>query len=198
MTGVWESIDQKFREASNFERYINLDTIREIAFHQPERTLELVEFTMRNPATKPEDSELSKVYRYTHDDVMRQLPSILRRISYTMDFIPRCCLLLWELGRDDHRDLGPHPDHAMRVLADLASYQIDKPFVATHEVLDTLEKLLEDPGSSEHVHSPLDVIDPMLAKTGVSTHTEGHSWVSRSIVLKEESIKSIRHRALSR
>ena len=50
----------------------------------------------------------------------------------------------------------------MRVLADLGTYDIGKPLVVNRGVLDTMEKLLEAPGSHDHVHSPLDVIDPML------------------------------------
>ena len=197
LSGIWQSIEQEFRDASNMGRCIILGILEEVAMYQPEKTLELVEYAIQNPATKSEDSDLARVYEYTHGDVLVRLPPLLRRVSYTLDFLPRCCHLLWELGRDDDRDLNPHPDHAMRVLADMASYQIGKPFVVNHLVLDALEKLLESPGSHDHVHSPLDVIDPMLAKTGVSTHSEGHNLVSRSFVLKEEDIKSIRQRSLS-
>ena len=62
--------------------------------YQPEKTLELVEYAIRNPATASEDPEWSKVYKFTHSDVLRKLPTLLRRISYTVDFIPRCFSLL--------------------------------------------------------------------------------------------------------
>ena len=197
LSGIWQSIEQEFQDASNMGRCTILGILEEVAVYQPEKTLELVEYAIRTSATKSEDPELSKVYEYTHSDVLARLPALLRRVSYTLDFLPHGCHLLWELGRDDGRDLNPHPDHALRVLADLARYQIGKPFVVNHLVLDTLEKLLESPCSHEHVHSPLDIIDPMLAKTGVSTHTEGHNVVSRSFVLKKENIESIRQRSLS-
>ena len=80
--------------------------------------------------------------------MLRELPTLLRRISYTLDFIPRCFSLLWELGRDDARELNPNREHAMRVLADLASYDMGKPFVVSHLMLDALEKLIEDPAQS--------------------------------------------------
>ena len=197
LSGIWQSIEQGFQEASNQARSTILGILQEVAVYQPEKTLELVEYAIRNPATRSEDPELSKVFQYTHRDVLRQLPTLLRRISYTLDLLPRCCNLLWQLGRDDNRDLNPNPDHAMRVLADLASYDIGKPFVVNHLMLDTLEKLLAAPGSHEHVHSPLDIIDPMLAKTGHSTCSEGHNLVFRPFVLKEESIESIRQRSIA-
>ncbi len=197
LNGVWQSIEQEFQDASNAVRCRILGILEEIAVHQPEKTLELVEYAIRNPATASEDPEWSKVYKFTHSHVLRELPTLLRRISYTLDFIPRCFSLLWELGRGDARDLNSNPDHAMRVLADLASYDIGKPFVVSHLMLDALEKLVEDPRSHEHVHSPLDIIDPMWEKTGHSTRSEGHSLVFRPFTLSDNNVRSIRQRSLS-
>ena len=67
-----------------------------------------------------------KSYEDTHSDVLRQLPALLRQISYTLDYLPRCCNLLWELGRDDDRMPHSKPDHAIRVLTDLGGYEIGK------------------------------------------------------------------------
>ena len=195
LIGIWQNIEQEFQDASNSVRCRILGILEEIAVYQPEKTLELVEYAIRNPATASEDPEWSKVYKFTHSDVLRELPTVLRRISYTLDFIPRCFSLLWELGRDDARDLNP--DHAMRVLADLASYDIGKPFVVSHLMLDALEKLLKDPRSHEHLQSPLDIIDPMWEKTGHSTRSEGHNLVYRPFTLRDENVKSIRQRSLS-
>ena len=197
LSRIWQGIDQEFREASNSGRCIILGILEKVGVYQPERTLQLVEYAVRNPATKPEDPEWSKVYEYTHSDVLWQLPTLLRRVSYTLDFIPRSCELLWELGRDDTRDLNPNPDHAMRVLADLSSYDIGKPLVVNQGILDFVEQLLEFTGSHNHLHSPLDIIDPMLAKTGHSTHSEGHNLGIRPFVVREDSVKSIRERGIS-
>ena len=197
LNGIWQKIEQEFKEASNSGRCMILRILEEVAVYQSERTLALVEYAIRNPATRPEDPELSKVYEYSHNDVLGQLPTLLRRISYTLDFLPRCCNLLWQLGRDDDRNLSSHPEHPLRVLAALTGYEIDKPFVVNHRVLDAIEKLLETPDVHEHAHSSLEVIDPMLAKTGLSAHSEGYRFVYRSFVLKKEKIGSIRQRAIS-
>ena len=197
LSGVWQSIEQEFQGASNQGRSTILGILEQVAVYQPKKTLALVEYAIRNPATKPEDPELSIIYEFTNNDVLHQVPRLLRRISYTLDFLPRCCNLLWELGRDDDRALNSHPDHAMRVLTDLASYDIGKPSVVHHGILDVVEKLLEDPGSREHVHSPLDIITPMLAKAGHSTRSEGHKLVFRPFVLKREDVKAIRQRSIA-
>ena len=194
---VWQSIREEFQDASNSARRSILGILEEIAVYQPEKTLELVEYAIRNPTTTSDDTEWSKVYNSTHSHVLRELPTLLRRISYTLDFVPHCFSLLWGLGRDDARELNSTPDHAMRVLADLASYDLGKPLVVSQLMLDALEKLFEDPGSHEHLHSPLDIIDPMLAKTGHSTRSEGHSLFFRPFSLKDEDVKSIRQRSLA-
>ena len=194
---VWQSIRREFQDESNYGRTTILGILEPVAVYQPEKTLELVEFALRNPATKSEDPEFSKVYEFTHNDVLRLLPTLLRRISYTLDFLPRCFSLLWELGRDDDRDLNTNPDHPMRVLADLASYDIGKPLVVNHLTLDSLERLLEAPDSHEHIHSPLDIMDPMLAMTGHSTRSEGHTLIFRRFAIEWEDVKSIRGRAVA-
>ena len=196
LSSIWQSIGQGFQDASNLGRSMLLEILEKVAVYQPERTLELVEYAIRNPTTKQESLEWAQFYEYTHSDVLHKLPTLLRQISYTLKFLPRCCNLLWELGRDNDRILNRSPDHPMRVLADLGGYAIDKPFIVTSGVLDSIEKLLDTPGSHDHVHSPLDIIDPMLAKTGRSVHFEGHNFVSRSFTLKYERIKSIRQRSI--
>ena len=197
LSSIWQSIWQGFQDASNLGRSMLLEILEKVAVYQPERTLELVEYAIRNPATKQESLEGAQIYEYTHSDVLRQLPTLLRQISYNLDFLPRCCNLLWELGRDNDRNLNSNIDHAIRVLAGLGRYAVDKPFIVTRGVLDTIKKLLEDPGSHDHIHSPLDIIDPMLAKSGFSARAEGYNIVYRPFTLKDENIKSIRQRSIS-
>ncbi len=195
--GIWQGIEQEFQDASNLGRCRILEILEKVAVYQPEKTFELVDYAIRSPATKLEDPYWAKVYEHTHSDVLRQLPTLLRQISYALDFLPRCCNLLWELGSDDDRGLNPNPDHAMRVLADLAGYEIGKPFSVNHRVLDSIEEILGRPGSHGHFHSPIDIIDPLLAKTGLSAHSEGHNFVYRAFVLKEENIRLIRQRSIT-
>ena len=197
LSRIWQSIEQEFQDASNQGRCMILGILEKVAVTQPERTLELVEYAIRNPTTKPESLEWAQFYEYTHSDVLHKLPTLLRQISYTLKFLPRCCNLLWEMGRDNDRKLNSNTDHAIRVLAELGRYAVDKPFIVTRGVLDTIEKLLEDPGSHDHIHSPLDIIDPMLAKSGFSARAEGYNIVYRPFTLKDENIKSIRQRSIS-
>lgn len=197
LTGIWQRITQRFQDAPNLGRSMTLEMLGKVAVFQPERTLELVEYTIRNPATESGSPEGIQLFGGTHSDLLRQLPPLLRQISYTLAYLPRCCNLLWELGRDDNRNLHSNPDHGVRVLADLGGYEEGKPYFISRSVLDSVERLLKDSSSHDHFHSPLDIIDPMLTKTGYSIHSEGYQIARRPFVLKFESIKSIRQRAIS-
>ena len=194
---VWGKIGYEFRDAPNSGRCFILKILKDVAAYQPAKTLELLEFAMRNPSTAPENQDLYQIYEYTHDNVLKELPALLRQICFNIDFIHRCCGVLWELGRDDVRRLNQFPDHPMRVLADLGSYDIGKPYIVSEKVLDAVEEMLETPGIHGHAHSPLGIIDPMMAKAGSSAHSEGHSFIYRPFILRIDGIREIRQRALS-
>ena len=197
LSSIWQGIRLNFQEGTSLGRSMTLEILQKIAVYQPERTLELVEYAIRNPATESGSPEGVPLWGDTYNDVLRQLPALLRQISYTLKYLPRCCNLLWELGRDDDRNLNSNPDHGVRVLADLGAYDVEKRLDVIRGVLDFIEKLLETPDCHDHFHSPLDIIDPMLAKTGLSTHFEGFNIVRRPFTLKYESIKLIRQRSIS-
>lgn len=195
LTDIWAMIEAEFRGATNRGRCWILDVLKEAAYYQPGRTLALVELAMRSPASEDDDNEASQIYRYTHKDVLQRLPRLLEHVGYTLDYLPRCCDLLWELGRDDASTVN-EPEHAVRVLQDLAGYHHGRPLVMNEMVLDAVERWLREPDAHDHVHSPLDVIDPMLAKTGHSTRAEGHNVVLTPFLVSEQNTRPLRDRAL--
>jgi hypothetical protein len=83
--------------------------------------------------------DLSKKY------VIEALPPVLQRIAFNPDYTEQACQILWELGRDDRRELNQFPNHAIRVLADLAAYAPGKPVLYSAKVLNAAERWLKDP-----------------------------------------------------
>ena len=196
LTEIWEVLEKEFYEASHFERTQIIKWLEKIAYFQPPRTLMLVEYAMQNPSTRSGNEEWAAIYQYTHKDVIRSLPKVLQRISYNLDYLPRCCDLLWILGRDDERETNPYPEHAMRILCDIASYEIGKPVQVNRIVLEAIERWLKEPDVHNHIHSPLDVIDPLLAKEGETSHSEGHNIVFRPFAVNFKNTKFIRDKAI--
>jgi hypothetical protein len=192
LSHIWQSISTMFEEASNTRRRAILAILEDVAYYQPQRMMELVELAMRNPATTPNEPYGTA----THTDVLHELPELLRRISYTLEYLPRCCEILWQLGRDDDRPLNQNPRHAVRVLADLASYHPDKPIAFNISVLEAAERLLQAPDAHEHTYSPLDILDPFLAKVIHPTSLEGTKIVWYTIPVSRIRTRVIRDRVL--
>ena len=193
---IWRPINHEFQNASNFNRRQLLGFLDEVAYYQPARTLKLVEFAMRNPATTPEDEALSRIYEFTHEHVLYKLPRLIKKISYTLDYLARCCDLLWELGKDDIRELNPNPEHGIRILKDLASYDIGKPIKYNQTVLDMVSRWLEEPDVHDHFYSPLEVLDSILEICGHSDKSDGCRIMLTPFLVHRESVQPIYNRTL--
>lgn len=194
LTDIWQSIQLEFQNASNYDRGTLLDNLNKVAYYQPRRTLELVEFAMRNPAKVQENDKFAD---FDDDWVRYKLPDLLQKISYTIDYLPRCCDVLWELGRNDNRDLNPNPQHAIRVLKDLAKYDPEKPIEFYQNLVNAVSRWLKAPDVHDHIHSPLDILEPLLKKSGETTYLEVNNIVSRPFILNRQGIQIIRENVLN-
>jgi hypothetical protein len=197
LAAIWNSIEEQFRAAPHSVRGQILDVLKDIAYFQPGRMLALVQYAMRNPATAPEGERLSRYHRFTHADVVQRLPELLKWISRTLNYLPVCADLLWELGRDeDRQSFFDGHEGAMSVLADMASYHLYKPFAVNQAVVEAVRRWLREPGAHDHRHSPLDVLDPLFAKIGHTSYSEGHQIAIRAFKLDREEIEALRNDAL--
>ena len=194
---IWETINNEFKESSHFQRSQILKHLERVAYFQPARTLMLVEYAIHNPSKISGFEERASMYQFSNKDVLNALPPLLKRIAFNLDYLSRCCDLLWRLGRDDERPTGPYPEHAVRVLSDLAEYDIDKPVQVNSAVVDAIERWLKESDVHEHVHSPLDVLDPLLRKERHSTKSRGYSIVFRPFVVSFKKSSPIREKAIS-
>ncbi|MGM3308226.1 caspase family protein [Anabaena sp. WFMT] len=195
LADIWEYIRLEFQKASNYDRGKLLDNFNNVAYYQPGKTLELVEFAMRNPATIQENEQLADFY---NDSWVRyKLPDLLQKISYTIDYLPRCCDLLWELGRNDNRDLNPNAQHAIRVLKDLAEYEPEKPIEFYQNLVKSVSRWLKASDVHNHLYSPLDILEPLLKKSGETTYVEVNRIVSRPFVVNRPGVQIIRDNVLN-
>ncbi|NJK29275.1 MAG: restriction endonuclease [Acaryochloris sp. RU_4_1] len=193
---VLQSLREEFKQASNLDRYKLLDLIKEIAYYQPEYSLKMVQFAMRHPATAPEDESIPECYRFTHYNVLSKLPEILNRISYTLDYVPICCDLLWQMGRDDPSRPYNNPPESIRVLIDLAKYGIDKSLKFNWKVLEAIERWLQEPDAHDHIYSPLDILDSFFEKEIKHNDYDGRSLKIKTFSVDHKITQSIRVKAL--
>lgn len=198
LENIWKALRSDFARGNNELRCFILDMLKEATHYQPAQALELLEFAMRHPYHAPpaeEGEEFGGLYAPTHGSVLRRLPPLLQRIGYTLDYLPRCCDLLWELGRDDGRQTGPHPEHAVRVLEDFAAYDLQKPVRVNKIVVEAAERWLKSADAHEHLHSPFEVLNKVLQKNGHSSYSEGLRFVTRPFSVNPDSTGEIRETA---
>ena len=194
LADIWASISEDFQNASNLGRWTLLNKLEHVAYLQPERMLSLVEFAIRNPSNIIDDKEFRK---YTHDDVMQELPVILKNMSHNIEYLSRCCDLLWKMGSNDRRDLNRYPNHPIRILKELSGYDINKPYNFNKIVLDTVTTWLKAPDIHNHFHSIFDVLEPLLAKSGNSVHMEGIKMVFTPFLVDKNDVQPIREKVLN-
>ncbi len=198
LTDIWNRIEEEFRAAPHSVRGQILDVLKDIAYFQPGRMLSLVQYAMRSPATAPEVERLAQFHQFTHADVVQRLPELLKWVSRTLVYLPCCADLLWELGRDEDRK-GVFAGHetAMSVLIDMASYHFDKPFTMNQAVVEAVRRWLREPDAHEHRNSPLDILDPLFAKTGHTSYSEGYQIAIRAFKLdREDMVAALRNDTL--
>lgn len=192
---IWGTIENNFKKASHLQRTMILQNLKSVAYFQPARTLYLIEYTIKNPSKISGNDEWASIYQYTNKDVLHALPTLLERIALNLDYLPRCCDLLWLLGREEKISTTLEP--AISVLTNLARYEVDKPVDVNSIVLDAVERWLKEPDAHAHKQSLLDLLDPLLAKEGDTARIRGHNIVSIPFVINFEKTKRIRKKAIS-
>lgn len=151
-----------------------LDAIAEVAVFQPRQALDFVRAAMAEKR------------------LIEALPTILRNVAFAYDYVEETCALLWELGRDDPRETGPHPQHALRVLTDLAGYQVQKPVPYNEKVLDFALGLLDRPEAWKGAHTPLEVLAPILSGEGMTTTSDRRQFTMTPFFVSFDVVRPLR------
>lgn len=102
------------------------------------------------------------------DDV--NVCNLLRYAAYTYDHVQEACSLLWRAGRAAQKSNNAGISQGISVLADLATYQVNKPLLYIEEVVDFVLKLLENPSTMTFANNPFCVLDGPL-KTEFQSRT---------------------------
>jgi hypothetical protein len=138
---------------------------------------------------------------YTHENVVRAVPELLRRCAYSPDCLPACLDLLWELdGGDERAEREPYFDGEMspcRIITDMAGYQPDKPLYFYWAVLEAVRRWLLQPDVWDRRYTPLDALGPLLEKSGVQHEADGFKLSLRPFHLDYESLRELRGEVLN-
>ena len=190
---IWSDIEDKVRRGTNLQRVGTLDVIRRVAYFLPDRSLELVEYIMQNPSEV--DEGFYGMYIFRDLDVRKKLAPVLREIAYHTEYLPRCCDLLWELGKDMPGNAASEPEHPIRILADFGSYQYPQQFQSA--ILDAVSRWLVEPDVYDHINPLLDVLNPVLARSGTDASLQGLKLTINGYRIQYAEERPLRERTIA-
>ena len=194
LSAIWKELEEVLVTGQPEKKAWVIGLTKEVAYYQPEQALRMVELGLKHlPAAtgrKPGFFEVS-----WRDHILRSLPDILRRCAYTLESLPKAACYLWKLGKGDQRQLNQHPEHAFRLLTELAAYSRDKPLSYYEALLDTVISWLREPGIHSHPNSVMDVLDKFLAKVGEDTWSEGDQITWSRFPVSREKTAHLRRKA---
>lgn len=161
---LWSRFEDAFRMTSNYQRRSYLERLLPVAGFQPERVLTLCEWLAANPENPPEAPPQEA---WKPSTVLERIPPVLAGVAQHEAYFKKALDLLWRLGRDDRRDLNPHPEHAIRTLEEVVKYAPWRYVWRQELAVDVLRRWTREVGWSRTVHSPLVVARAILSTSMV-------------------------------
>jgi transcriptional regulator with XRE-family HTH domain len=174
LDGIWSKL-----QPSHDYSDPHIKAVAEIAYFQPGRALDFAERLMRQ------------------GKFLDQLPAIIRPAAHNMQHVERACGDLWELGKDDNRELNRHHGHAIRILGELCEVRPDKPREYNEKVVDFGLGLLHRPDSWTHRCTPIDVLKPILSTEGHTTTSTGRAISFSPYFINVEFVKELRQKVVA-
>jgi transcriptional regulator with XRE-family HTH domain len=175
LDGVWQRL--RDNHGPHDQR---INAIRAVAIYQPRQALDFVTDRIRNGV------------------VAKDFSNILRSIAYNLEYLPDACEVLWQLGRNDRRELGANPDHPIRALAELCGFDERKPLAFTQKVFDFGMSLSARDGVWDSHYSPLDVLKPIFSSEGVTTHSTSRQLVLKPFLVNPDVVAPLRQQLIER
>lgn len=175
LDGIWSRLD-----GIEHEWDTRLDAAYDVASYQPRQALEFVQ-------------------RYVEAGrKFSDFPKILRRIAYTGRYFEEACELLWEIGRKDRRELGPHPEHALRILSELVGLEERKPVEISIRAFEFGMGLLGRDDVWDGTYTPLDVVAPMFKADGTTTESHFDHFTISPFLIRYDLVQPHRARLIDR
>ena len=199
VASLWEEVTAEFRAADAAARAAMLGVLAKVAFYQPRPVLAIVRWALEHPAEPvQEDAGLGLSYTHTDQDVRDAAAPAVRTAAYDPDVLSEAADLLWELARNDVRHPNQHPDHALRMLAELASFDRRGLTVFQQALPAIVERWLRRPQRDSDVHDPLTVLHPLLAADGHQEIWNAHALTFRPFLINPDApaVAELRSRVL--
>ncbi len=175
-------LDSLWRKLDGIENELDprFDAVRTVAVYQPKQALEFVQ------------------KQFDAGRVPRSAGAIIRSIAYNFERLGEACELLWELGRDDKRELGQTPGHPIRILSEMCGFEENKPLAFIEPVFEFGMRLIDREDSWGYRYSPLDVLRPILSGQGLNTTSNGRHLHMSPFFVNLDVVGHLRRRLIDR
>lgn len=190
---IWTEIMVSFQGADASGRVQIFKSLSEAALFQPARVMVLIRRALETQAV---EVVLLPDWKITQESVLREIPSLLRAIALHLDHFDEAGAILWKLTQRDTRAPNQYPDHARRVLEDMARYERYKPVVFNERMAEFVTGLSRE-RAFDAAFTPLDIADKLLAKEGEFTESEGFTISFGGFALNYRTIKPVRDKAIA-
>jgi len=189
---IWYDIETRFKNGTNIERLNILKIIEKVAYFEPLKSLNLVEFIIKNPTPI---EEVNTIFGFYQINILHSLAPILGNISFNVSFLEKCCELLWKIGKDDKRSLN-YTDHPISVIKNLAKYDFNKPLIVNLTVLELIEKWLNETDTEDHLLILADILELYLKKEDLTISSEGNTARISPFPVSFTKSKPLREKAI--
>jgi transcriptional regulator with XRE-family HTH domain len=199
VASLWHEVTVEFQAADAAARAALLGVLAKVAFYQPRPVLAIVRWALENPARPvQEDTGLGMPYTHTDQDVRDAAAPAARTAAYDPGMMSEAADLLWELARNDARHPNQNPNHALRMLATLASFDPCGVTAFQQALPATVERWLRRPRRDSDVHDPLTVLHPLLAADGHQEIWNAHTLTIRPFLINPDAppVAALRSRVL--
>ncbi len=194
---LWDAIQSDFEASGIRGRTRILGSVKRVAFFMPERALALVEWALANWTDEVEGSDdlFAGWHVPTYREVLNELPAILKLVAFNLEFLPPAVRILWALAQTDDRPPPQNPNHTLRSLQELASWEVAKPIAYNEAMVTEAADWL----GNEFVgpHSPFDVLEQLLATEGHDDSFDGRRLTMRPFAISRENTAHVRERVLA-
>lgn len=191
---LWDAFFTRVKTSDLIDRRDLSKTLAQVAYFQPERALAATRWLIDNPTDRldGEHAAWGSFISTDYSSVVHALPPALKLAAMNADSLPEALNQLWDLAQRDERPINQNPEHALRVLRELAEFGLAKPIWFIDQIVDIATSWFADTQQL----SPFEVLEPILATEGEDSHFRDNTISFRPYSLNPQSVTRVRERVI--
>jgi len=195
MDALWAPLRESFPSADIARRLKLTAILKKVAYHQPKRALEAVEWILANPFIGPVQQSvfegLLDAPRSTNHAVRNAMVSVLERVARSADQLPRAMTILRELVQEPVPPAGRHGDPATTALRDLMDFSAPIEYLTLVEA--TVFDWAAEPNLSDSEHIlVMQILEPALVTEFKTNRSEGLTLRMGSRLVSAAAVHQLR------